>query len=111
LNTQISRSGLTAPEAAIVNDNTALTTVENYDNVGDPDDMLPSIAGELLGLADRPEDLVDRVDVMLAFGSTHPDIKPIIVDAVASINERQPERRVRAAVALVLINPGFRHFR
>ncbi len=115
LNTEISRAGFVAPEAEIVNDNTAITAPNSYDDVSRPDRMHPSIGNELLALSTNPQALVDRVEMMVNFGSTHPDVKAIIVDAVSRINNSnaatQADRRVRCAVSLCLLNPGFRHLR
>lgn len=115
LNTDISRAGLVAPELEIVNDNTVLTAVRSYDDVGRTDAMLPSIASELVSLAGDPAALVDRVDEIIAFGATHPDIKAIITQAVADNTSNnagtQADRRIRAPVGLIIANPRFRHFR
>lgn len=115
LNTPISKSGLVAPELQIHDDNTALESLREYDDICRTDQLPDDLYAELVALSTDPEALVDWSITTLHYGATDPEIRQIIVDAITASTNSNPEvqadRRIRMAIGLVILNPGFRHLR
>ncbi len=101
LNTTISEGGFVTPELQIVNENTALEFLSRIDNVADTDEWPPALADELRALADDPDALIGRVDMMLTGGVMTEPVRDIVRQAVIDAGS-DPDRRVRMAVVLVL---------
>jgi uncharacterized protein (DUF1800 family) len=115
LNTPIAEAGLTAPELQIHDDNTALESLREYDDICRTDQLSPDRYAQLVALSTNPEALVDWMIRVLHHDATDPAVRQIIVDTVASSTNSNPDtqadRRIRLAIALVTLNPGFRHLR
>lgn len=115
LNTEIANAGFVAPESQIINHNTAINTLNLIDGNFTTSNAEQNVKDVLFPLSDDPVALVDHLDLVLNYNSTHPDVKQIIVDMISNITrndlEQQRERRTWSAVILVVSNPGFRHLR
>ena len=61
---------------------------------------------EELALTDQPNQLVDRLDILLANGLLTIDTKNIIVNAISQLDDI-PEKKLRLAIYLVLISPDY----
>jgi len=118
-NTGIAAANLVAPEFQILHE----TSVVGYSNfmrsivpsgVGSnsPRDIQANYSKEM-ALADDPDALIDRVDLMLTYGTMSDATKNLIRDAVesVSINPLKPtsgrENRVYLAVFFALSSPDF----
>ena len=115
LNTPIAERGLSAPELQIHDDNTALESLGEFDDICRTDQLTPERYAELVALSSDPAALVDWVIRVLHYEATDPAIRQIIVDTVAASTNNNPDtqadRRIRLAIGLVTLNPGFRHLR
>ncbi len=118
-NTSIAAANLVAPEFQILHE----TSVVGYSNfmrsivrsgVGSnsPRDIQPDYTKELR-LADDPDALIERVDLLLTYGTMSDETKNLIRDAVesVSVNPLLPqsgrENRVHLAVLFALSSPDF----
>ena len=118
-NTSIASANLVAPEFQILHE----TSVVGYSNfmrsivpsgVGSnsPRDIQPDYSKEL-SLAEDPDALIDRVDLMLTSRTMSDETKTLIRDAIesVSINPARPtsgrENRVYLAVLFTLSSPDF----
>ena len=118
-NTSIAASNLVAPEFQIIHE----TSVVGYANfmrnavrygVGSnsPRDIQPDYSDEL-ALADDPEMLIERLDLLLTYGTMSATTKDLIHDAVdsISINPIKPSsgrvNRVYVATLFALSSPDF----
>ncbi|UCH47581.1 MAG: DUF1800 domain-containing protein [Betaproteobacteria bacterium] len=118
-NTSIAAANLVAPEFQILHE----TSVVGYSNfmrsivrsgVGSnsPRDIQPNYSKELV-IAEDPDALIDRVDLLLTYRTMSDETKGLIRDAVesVSINPVMPtngrERRVHLAVFFALSSPDF----
>ncbi|WP_137940268.1 DUF1800 domain-containing protein [Chitinivorax sp. B] len=121
--TAIAEQGLVAPEFQITHE----TSVVGYYNlmqdvvakgIGTSSngvrDVAPDYAAEL-ALADNPDALVNRVELMLSYGSLRPANRQLIRDAVnaiaipADVNKAATARRnrVQMAIYLVMVSPEY----
>jgi hypothetical protein len=82
---------------------------------GSPRDVQPDY-GEVIGLADRPDALVDRIGAMLIAGDMSPELRAQAIDAVGSVavptsNAQSAAtarlNRVKLAVFLVMASPDY----
>ena len=125
-NTTIAEAGLVAPEMQVTHEssvagylNTMRSAVQNGFGSNDPAtgkrDVQPDYAAEL-ALAEDPDRLVARVDLLLTAGRMPASLRSQIRDAVASVaisatNPTAAEtarlNRVRLAVFLALASPEF----
>ena len=110
-NTAIAAKGLVAPEFQLVNE----SSVAGYLNFmqsaigGQHPDLKPDYATEL-PLADRPAQLLDRLNLLLCAGQLGAAARRLIVDAVAAMpgaSSADRLRRVLAAVMLVMASADY----
>ncbi len=118
-NTRIASANLVAPEFQILHE----TSVVGYSNfmrsivpsgVGSnsPRDIQPNYSKEL-ALADDADALIDRVDLLLTYGTMSDETKDLVREAVesVSINPLKPtsgrSNRVHLAVFFTLSSPDF----
>jgi uncharacterized protein (DUF1800 family) len=110
-NTAIAAKGLVAPEFQLVNE----SSVAGYLNFmqsaigGQHPDLKPDYATEL-PLADRPAQLLDRLNLLLCAGQLGAAARRLIVDAVAAMpgaSSADRLRRVQAAVMLVMASADY----
>ncbi len=116
----IGENNLTAPEFQIITS----STIVNYPNMTffmlfeerlmslppEEDFFLPVYDATLdlsdeLNLADKPEKLIERLDILLTYGSMSEGTKQIIIDAVSQLDD--PLLRVKMALYLTLISPDY----
>ena len=121
-NTDIAAAGLVAPEMQITHEssvagylNTLRSVISSGIGSGSPRDVQPDY-GEVIGLADRPDALVDRIGAMLIAGEMSPELRAQAVDAVGSVavstsNAQSAAtarlNRVKLAVFLVMASPDY----
>ncbi len=121
-NTDIATAGLVAPEMQITHEssvagylNTLRSVISGGIGSGSPRDVQPDYA-EVIGLADRPDALVERIGAMLVAGDMSPDLRTQVVDAVGSVavstsNAQSAAtarlNRVKLAVFLVMASPDY----
>jgi uncharacterized protein (DUF1800 family) len=109
-------AGLVAPELQI----TTTTTVTGFANFmrrrieeARPDRTFAPDYGAELALADRPDALIDRLNLEMTAGSMSPEMRAEAAAAVASVpivtNEETASRRrrVNAAMHLIVLSPDF----
>jgi uncharacterized protein (DUF1800 family) len=118
--TSIEQAGLVAPEMQITN----VSTVVGYlnfmqyaigaDDTNGPD--LYSAYGAELGLADAPDQLVDRVNLLLMAGQMDSTLRSQIINAVSAIPipasgqtaiDAARAARVKTAIYLTMASPSF----
>ena len=72
--------------------------------------------GEVIGLAYRPDALVDRLSMLLAAGDVSPELRAQLIDAVASVavsatNAQSAAtarlNRVKLAIFLIMASPDY----
>ncbi|HRA79628.1 MAG TPA: DUF1800 domain-containing protein, partial [Burkholderiaceae bacterium] len=72
--------------------------------------------GEVIGLADRPDALVDRLGMLLAAGDLSPELRAQLIDAVGSVavsttNAQSAAtarlNRVKLAIFLIMASPDY----
>ena len=121
-NTDIAAAGLVAPEMQITHEasvagylNTLRSAISSGIGSGSPRDVQPDY-GEVIGLADRPDALVDRIGAMLIAGDMSPELRAQAIDAVGSVavstsNAQSAAtarlNRVKLAVFLVMASPDY----
>jgi len=121
-NTDIAAAGLVAPEMQITHEssiagylNTLRSAISGGFGSGSPRDVQPDY-GEVIGLADRPDALVDRIGAMLIAGDMSPDLRAQVIDAVGSVavstaNAQSAAtarlNRVKLAIFLVMASPDY----
>lgn len=121
-NTDIAAAGLVAPEMQITHEssvagylNTLRSVISSGIGSGSPRDVQPDY-GEVIGLADRPDALVDRIGAMLIAGDMSPELRAQAIDAVGSVavstsNAQSAAtarlNRVKLAVFLVMASPDY----
>lgn len=121
-NTDIATAGLVAPEMQITHEssvagylNTLRSAISGGFGSGSPRDVQPDY-GEVLGLADRPDALVDRIGAMLVAGDMSPELRAQAIDAVGSVavstsNAQSAAtarlNRVKLAIFLVMASPDY----
>lgn len=117
--TETGRNGLTAPELQII-DTTSLVGYVNFmtDYVfdrtpsGNTVSFVPDYSAEL-ALADNPQALVDRLDLLLGAGRMTDTVKSQIVFALENTPIREGSeaddrlRRVRVAVLMAVTSPAY----
>jgi uncharacterized protein (DUF1800 family) len=110
-NTAVMAKGLVAPEFQLVNE----SSVAGYLNFmqsaigGQHPDLKPDYATEL-PLADRPAQLLDRLNLLLCAGQLGPAAQRLIIDAVTAMpgaSSADRLRRVQAAVMLVMASADY----
>ncbi|MFO1302023.1 MAG: DUF1800 domain-containing protein [Burkholderiaceae bacterium] len=121
-NTDIAAAGLVAPEMQITHEssvagylNTLRSAISSGIGSGSPRDVQPDY-GEVIGLADRPDALVDRIGAMLIAGDMSPELRAQAIDAVGSVavstsNAQSAAtarlNRVKLAIFLVMASPDY----
>lgn len=121
-NTDIAAAGLVAPEMQITHEssiagylNALRSAISGGFGSGSPRDVQPDY-GEVIGLADRPDALVDRIGAMLIAGDMSPDLRAQVIDAVGSVavstvNAQSAAtarlNRVKLAIFLVMASPDY----
>jgi len=121
-NTDIAAAGLVAPEMQITHEssvagylNTLRSVISSGIGSGSPRDVQPDY-GEVIGLADRPDALVDRIGAMLIAGEMSPELRAQAIDAVGAVavstsNAQSAAtarlNRVKLAVFLVMASPDY----
>jgi hypothetical protein len=106
-NTGIAAANLVAPEFQIIHESSVVgyanfmrSVVRN--GVGDSSDIQSDYSAEL-AVAEDPDKLIDRVNLLLTYGTMRPDTMSAIREAVNSItidaNNPAPGRRNRANLA------------
>ncbi len=121
-NTDIATAGLVAPEMQITHEssvagylNTLRSALSSGIGSGSPRDVQPDY-GEVIGLADRPEELVDRIGAILVAGDMSPELRTQVIDAVSSVavSATNPQsaatarqNRVKLAIYLVMSSPDY----
>lgn len=109
-------SGLVAPELQI----TTTTTVTSFANfmrrrieATRPDRTFTPTYSAELALADRPDALIDRLNLLLTAGAMSPEARAEATAAVASIpliandDAASRRRRVNAAMHLIVLSPDY----
>jgi hypothetical protein len=91
-NTSIAAAGLVAPEMQIVHETAVIgysnfmrTVVQSGAGSGSPRDIQADYSAEI-ALADRPDLLVERLNLLLCFGTMSSATKTLIRDAIATIS-------------------------
>jgi hypothetical protein len=121
-NTAIATAGLVAPEMQITHEssvagylNTMRSAISGGVGSGSPRDVQPDY-GEVIGLADRPDALVDRLGMLLAAGDLSPELRAQLIDAVGSVavsttNAQSAAtarlNRVKLAIFLIMASPDY----
>jgi uncharacterized protein (DUF1800 family) len=121
-NTAIAEAGLVAPEMQITHEssvagylNTLRSALINGFGSGSPRDVQPDY-GEVIGLADRPDALVDRLALLLLAGRMSDELRMQLVDAVGSVavsttNAQSAAtarlNRVKLAIFLIMASPEY----
>ena len=121
-NTGIAAAGMVAPEMQITHEssvagylNTMRSVIGSGIGSGSPRDVQPDY-GEVIGLADRPDALVDRLSMLLAAGDVSPELRAQLIDAVASVavsatNAQSAAtarlNRVKLAIFLIMASPDY----
>ncbi|MEO1082214.1 MAG: DUF1800 domain-containing protein [Pseudomonadota bacterium] len=111
----IAEAGLVAPEFQILNSNTVIefSNLLQAGVIGDvvndlreaPFSVATLTLEDYLPLADDPVALLDRLDAMFTYGTLSDSTRQSILGLLPLIAER--ERRVRAAIWLLLISPDY----
>jgi uncharacterized protein (DUF1800 family) len=111
----IASAGLTAPEFQITHE----TTVTSYTNFilnaiergfGDGNNTLKGNYTVELGLVDKPDELIERLNLHLTAGQLSGPTKTLIKDALTSINLVDNDartRRLTVAIGLVMVSPDY----
>ena len=112
---EIADAGLVAPEFQITN-STTVVAVSNLADlvllgevVNDLDEAPFRAAsldlGEYIDLADDAEQLVDRLDLVMTYGTLQAGTRSVIVDILREIED--PDFRVKAAIYLVFVSADY----
>ena len=90
-NSGIAAAGLVAPEMQIIHETSVIgyanwmrSTVQLGVGTGNPRDIQPDYTAEL-AIADQPNALVDRLDILLCAGTLSAPIKNLIRNAISSV--------------------------
>jgi uncharacterized protein (DUF1800 family) len=109
----IGELGLVAPEFQITTESSVVAMsnalrclVDGEFGPYEEDRLRPDYSREL-ALAATPDALLDHLNTLLFAGGLSVELRTIVRDAVLSIPRSQPERRVRAAVLLLVRSPEF----
>jgi uncharacterized protein (DUF1800 family) len=118
-NTGIAAANLVAPEFQIIHESSVVgyanfmrSVVRNGIGDNSPADIQPDYAAEL-AVADDPDKLIDRVNLLLTYGTMRPDTMSAIREAVTSvaINASNPtpgrQNRVYLAALFTMSAPEF----
>lgn len=121
-NTDIAAAGMVAPEMQITHElsvagylNTLRNVISGGIGSGSPRDVQPDYA-EMVGLAERPDALVERIGAMLIAGEMSPELRAQVIDAVGSVavsgtNAQSAAtarlNRVKLAIFLVMASPDY----
>jgi uncharacterized protein (DUF1800 family) len=118
-NTAIADAGLVAPEMQIIHESAVIgysnymrSVVQSGAGSNSPRDIQPDYSAEI-ALADRPDSLVNRMDLLLTFGTMSSATKTIIRDAIATVplptssQTTARTNRVWLAVLFTLSAPDF----
>ena len=118
-NTAIAAAGLVAPEFQIIHETSVVgyanfmrSVVQSGAGANNPRDIQPNYAAEL-ALANDPDRLIDRIDLLLTYGTLSAETRSAIRDAVNSvqINAANPtpgrQNRVYLATLFALSSPEF----
>ncbi len=118
-NTAIADAGLVAPEMQIIHESAVIgysnymrSVVQSGAGSNSPRDIQPDYSAEI-ALADRPDYLVNRMDLLLTFGTMSSATKTIIRDAIATVplptssQTTARTNRVWLAVLFTLSAPDF----
>jgi uncharacterized protein (DUF1800 family) len=109
---EILRKGLVAPEFQITHE----TTTTGYANFvihtverghGWNSSAIKANYSAELALANDPQALMDRLDLLLTTGRMSASTRQTILAAVSAIPATKPEARVHTAVALTMLSPDF----
>jgi uncharacterized protein (DUF1800 family) len=109
----IAEAGLVAPEFQITNSTTVVAVSNLLDSAvlggvwndvpREPFQLARDDIGEYLAMADDTAALLDRLDLVMAYGTLSEDTRQAILQSLEQIAD--PEIRVRAAIYLVLVSP------
>jgi uncharacterized protein (DUF1800 family) len=111
----ILQAGLVAPEFQIIHETTLTGTTNFFEdevramNANNIDDPVTSYAAEM-ALADQPEKLMDRLNLLLLAGDIKPTTRATILDAINAIAMTRTNaraERVTTAVFLIMASPEF----
>ncbi len=121
-NSDIATAGLVAPEMQITHEssvagylNTLRSAISGGFGSGSPRDLQPDY-GEVIGLADRPDALADRIGALLIAGDMSPDLRAQLIDAVGSVAVSSTNaqsaatarlNRVKLAIFLIMASPDY----
>jgi len=121
-NSAIAEAGLVAPELQITHEssvagylNTLRSVLSSGIGSGSPRDVQADY-GEVIGLADRPDALVDRLALLLLAGEMSDELRVQLVDAVGSVavsatNAQSAatarSNRVKLAIFLIMASPEY----
>ncbi|MFN0041102.1 MAG: DUF1800 family protein [Burkholderiales bacterium] len=118
-NTAIAAAGLVAPEFQIIHETSVVgysnfmrSVVQSGAGANNPRDIQPDYVAEL-ALANDPDRLIDRIDLLLTYGTLSAETRIAIRDAVNSvqINAANPtpgrQNRVYLATLFALSSPEF----
>ncbi|MCL4184224.1 MAG: DUF1800 family protein [Burkholderiaceae bacterium] len=121
-NTALAQAGLVAPEMQITHEssvagylNTLRSALSSGIGSGSPRDLQPDY-GEAIGLADRPDALVDRLALLLLAGQMSDELRAQLIDAVGSVavsptNAQSAAtarlNRVKLAIFLIMAAPEY----
>ena len=121
----ITDNNMVAPEFALHNSYSALSTINQYWYMGgfwsgsvinswEDDNLAPSVTvdiTELLQYADEPEILINEIDKMITYGQlsdqTRAIIRSTLNDTYWTWSTDWQEERVRAALYYILLSPDF----
>ncbi|CAN5535511.1 hypothetical protein BH18VER1_BH18VER1_00660 [soil metagenome] len=108
----IAESGLTSPEFQITTETTAVTAANYlyraiFEHIGAPGHFISLGLTKEETLADDPEKLVERLDLLLTSGSMSAEMRKILVRAIEKIPASQRIARAKTAIYLVITSPEF----
>jgi len=112
---EVAQSGLVAPEFQITNSGTVVS-ISNMVDAGvlggfvndlrrEPFQQAELDFSDYLSLADDPEALVDRLDLVFTYQTLSADTRTVLLDSLVEIDD--PQTRVQAAIYWLLISPDY----
>lgn len=112
---EVAESGLVAPEFQITNSGTVVSISNMVDAAvlggfvndlrRDPFQVASLDLSEYLALADTPDALIDRLDLVFTYQTLSSETREVLLDSLVQIDD--PETRVQAAVYWLLISPDY----
>lgn len=108
----IAQNGLKSPELEITTENTVITLANYlrnaiYGYVGPSTNRVTLDISNEVRLAADPAQLVDRLNLILMASSMSPEMRSVLLNAIAKIPADNPTERARTAIYLCINSPEF----